>query len=163
VTTKANKINFRIVNKIDFILLFINIGKFIKDNSLKGRHKMIKLTHSCLITNNVKRLRDFYEEVLTIKPQIDSDTYIEFQMVDNTLAIFDINDHNRMSENSATACTNKNVILEFRVDNINFEFERISKIGAEIIKPLTTQSWGNTSFWFKDPDGNMIDFYEKTR
>ena len=122
---------------------------------------MIKFTHSCLITKNVKKLRDFYEEVLAIKPQIDSDTYIEFQMDNNVLAIFDIKDHNKMAEHSAEACTNKNIILVFKVDNAQFEFERINNIGVEIIKPLTTQSWGNTSFWFKDPDGNMIDFYEK--
>jgi len=38
----------------------------------------MKLTHSCIITGNVKKLSDFYQEVLQIKPQAYGDDYVEF-------------------------------------------------------------------------------------
>jgi catechol 2,3-dioxygenase-like lactoylglutathione lyase family enzyme len=52
------------------------------------------------------------------------------------------------------------MILEFNVDDINEEYERIKGMDIEIVKELSTQAWGNTSFYFRDPDGNLIDFYE---
>jgi catechol 2,3-dioxygenase-like lactoylglutathione lyase family enzyme len=27
------------------------------------------------------------------------------------------------------------------------------------VKPPTTQPWGTRSLYFRDPDGNLIDFY----
>ena len=28
-----------------------------------------------------------------------------------------------------------------------------------IVKPPTTQPWGRRSVWFRDPDGNIVNFY----
>lgn len=123
---------------------------------------MISLTHACLITDSVKRLRDFYEKILNFSPQFDGDSYVEFQTEISVLAIFDLDKHNEMmTADSAAARLNKSIILEFRVDDAQKEFERISKMKVEIIKPVTTQEWGNTSFWFKDPDGNFLNFYSR--
>jgi hypothetical protein len=27
------------------------------------------------------------------------------------------------------------------------------------VKPPTTQSWGRRSIWFRDPDGNNVNFF----
>lgn len=123
---------------------------------------MINLTHSCLITDNVKRLRDFYERLLEMPPQFDGEAYVEFQTANSVLAIFDLSEQNKMmTSGSAEPCANQSIILEFRVENAEREFERIRQMGVEIIKPVTTQAWGNTSFWFKDVDGNFINFYSR--
>jgi len=29
------------------------------------------------------------------------------------------------------------------------------------VKPPTTQPWGNRSIYFRDPDGNLINFYSR--
>ena len=31
--------------------------------------------------------------------------------------------------------------------------------GTLIVKALTTQKWGRKSVWFRDPDGNIVNFY----
>ena len=38
----------------------------------------MKLTHSCIITENIKALTDFYEKVLQIQPETYGDDYVEF-------------------------------------------------------------------------------------
>jgi catechol 2,3-dioxygenase-like lactoylglutathione lyase family enzyme len=36
-------------------------------------------------------------------------------------------------------------------------------MGCEIAKPVTTQEWGNRSFYFRDPDGNLVNFYTRVQ
>ena len=45
----------------------------------EGEGNLMKLTHSCIITNDVERLRSFYSKVLLIQPQ-DHGRYAEFPM-----------------------------------------------------------------------------------
>lgn len=123
---------------------------------------MINLTHSCLLTDDVEKMRKFYMELLGFQPQVDNQGYVEFQMEGNAvLSIFDISVHNGMALEPATISGSQNIILEFDVDDIEAEFKKVEGMDAKIVKPITTQAWGNTSFWFRDPDGNLLNFYCK--
>ncbi len=123
---------------------------------------MINLTQSCLLTDDVKKLRQFYLELFGFKPQVDNQGYVEFQMDGNSvLAIFDLAVYNRMALEPAKISGSQNIILEFEVSDIEAEFRRVEGMHVKIVKPLTTQAWGNTSFWFRDPDGNLLNFYCK--
>lgn len=123
---------------------------------------MVNLTHSCLLTDDVEKMRKFYMELLGFKPQVDNQGYVEFQMDGNAvLSIFDISVHNGMALEPAAISGSQNIILEFDVDDIEAEFKKVEGMDAKIVKPITTQAWGNTSFWFRDPDGNLLNFYCK--
>lgn len=123
---------------------------------------MINFTHTCLLTKRVRELSDFYKKILGFAPEDDNDKYVEFHMDGAiVLAIYDIDDHNAMAMEAAVPKENKSVILEFRVDDAAEEYKRLSEMGVEIVKPLTTQAWGNTSFWFKDIEGNYLNFYSR--
>ena len=123
---------------------------------------MINLTHSCLLSNNVEKMRQFYADLLGFKPQVDNQGYAEFQMDGRSvLSIFDISVHNGMALEPAKVSGSQNIILEFEVSGIEVEYRRVEEMGVKIVKPLTTQAWGNTSFWFRDPDGKLLNFYCK--
>ena len=49
--------------------------------------------------------------------------------------------------------------IEFEVEDVDQEFERLQAMNVEIVKPPTTQSWGRRSVWFRDPDRNIVNFY----
>jgi uncharacterized glyoxalase superfamily protein PhnB len=51
------------------------------------------------------------------------------------------------------------IMLEFEVDNVDAEYERLSDLGTGVVKELTTQQWGNRSFWLRDPDGNLVNVF----
>ncbi|MDQ7096714.1 VOC family protein [Desulfosporosinus sp. PR] len=123
----------------------------------------MRLTHSCIITNEVKKLSEFYEKVLQIKAETSGDEYAEFPTDCGILSIFSFSLQESLAKGSSLPGSNRNLILEFNVANVDDEYMRLEKLGVEFVKPLTTQPWGNRSFYFQDPDGNMLNFYTKVK
>jgi len=46
-----------------------------------------------------------------------------------------------------------------QVSDVDTEYERLKMLGVAIIKKPATYPWGARSFWFKDPEGIIIDAY----
>jgi len=117
------------------------------------------LAHTCLITGDVKRLVDFYEPVLQIKPKWSGNEYAEFTAGSSVLAIFSFAAQEKYIPGSSQAGTNRSLILEFKVPDVDYEYLRLRGIVKTWVKPPTTQPWGTRSIYFRDPDGNLVDFY----
>ena len=119
----------------------------------------MKLTHSCIISKDVKRLSEFYENILQIKGQYHGDDYSEFQMGQFKLSIFNFDSHESLNPGSARPTSNKSVIFEFNVEDVDYEYKRLSELNIDWVKPPTVYPWGAKSFYFRDLDGNLISFY----
>jgi catechol 2,3-dioxygenase-like lactoylglutathione lyase family enzyme len=117
------------------------------------------LAHTCLITNNIRRLVDFYEPILELKAQWSGDDYAELHSGSGVLAIFAAAAQEKYIPGSAHAAQNESVILEFRVGDVDREYLRLQRLVKVWVKPPTTQPWGTRSIYFRDPDGNLVDFY----
>ena len=117
------------------------------------------LAHTCLITSNVKRLVDFYEPILGLRAQWSGEVYAEFHTDVGVLAIFSAEAQEKYIPGSAQAAQNKSMILEFRVADVDREYKRLQNLVKVWVKPPTTQPWGTRSIYFRDPDGNLVDFY----
>jgi uncharacterized glyoxalase superfamily protein PhnB len=52
-------------------------------------------------------------------------------------------------------------ILDFEVENVDAEHERIAALGATLVMPPTTQPWGSRATIFTDPDGNLINVFSR--
>jgi catechol 2,3-dioxygenase-like lactoylglutathione lyase family enzyme len=118
-----------------------------------------RLVNTCVITNNVKQLVDFYEPVLGLKATRSGEDYAEFPTGVGVLAIFSAEAQEKYIPGSAETAKNKSVILEFRVADIDQEYRRLQSLVKTWVKPPTTQPWGTRSIYFRDPDGNLVDFY----
>ena len=78
------------------------------------------------------------------------------------LAIFSAEAQDRYIPGSATVAHNRSVILEFRaVADVDREYRRLRNVVKIWVKPPTTQPWGTRSIYFRDPDGNLVDFYSQ--
>jgi uncharacterized glyoxalase superfamily protein PhnB len=117
------------------------------------------LTNTCLITNNVNRLVDFYEPVLSLKAKRSAEDYAELPTAQGVLAIFSAKAQENYIPGSAEAATNKSMILEFKVADVDREYRRLQSLVKTWVKPPTTQPWGTRSVYFRDPDGNLVNFY----
>jgi predicted enzyme related to lactoylglutathione lyase len=53
------------------------------------------------------------------------------------------------------------VILDFVVEDVEAEYERIAALGVEWVMPPTTQPWGNRSMIFRDPAGNLVNVFSR--
>jgi catechol 2,3-dioxygenase-like lactoylglutathione lyase family enzyme len=69
-----------------------------------------------------------------------------------------------MAPRSMQGAGSGSVVLEFEVADVDAEYERLKALGIAFVKPPQTHPWGATavrgarSFWFHDPDGNLVDF-----
>jgi catechol 2,3-dioxygenase-like lactoylglutathione lyase family enzyme len=79
------------------------------------------------------------------------------------LAIFSADAQERYIPGSADAGRNRSIILEFRVADADGEYMRLQGLVKIWVKPPTTQPWGTRSIYFRDPDGNLVDFFTPPR
>ncbi len=121
------------------------------------------LIYTCLITNDVKQMTEFYERVLQIKAHSSGDRYVEFPTSAGTVAIFDAEAQEKYTPGAAQAGQNRSAILEFNVANVDQEYVRLQAIVKTWVKPPTTQPYGSRSIYFRDPDGNLVDFFTRTK
>ena len=50
-------------------------------------------------------------------------------------------------------------MLEFLVDDVDAERDRIASLAGGLVMEPTTLPWGNRSMLFRDPDGTVINFF----
>ncbi len=116
----------------------------------------------CIVTDNVPRLCAFYRRILQLPPE---DANI-FEIIPTEGAVLSIYSSKR-TENAAPGCLegsgNGRYTIEFEVEDVDREFERLTAMDVEVVKPPTTQPWGRRSVWFRDPDRNIVNFYANTQ
>ena len=120
----------------------------------------MNLTHTSIITEDVGRLRSFYQEVLQIEP-IGEGAYVEFRTETGALSLFSLEGQERLAPGSMQGASNRTVMLEFHDQDVDKEYERLRQMDIEWVKPPTTLQWGNRSIYFRDPDGNLLNFYTR--
>lgn len=129
------------------------------DNTPPATGRVPRLVNTCLITNNVKRLVDFYEPILGLKAKRSGEDYAELPTDGGVLAIFSQDARQKYIPGSTEAAKNKSVILQFKVADVDQEYKRLQSLVKIWVKSPTTQPWGTRSIYFRDPDGNLVDFY----
>jgi len=117
------------------------------------------LINMCLITNDVPGLAAFYEQVLQVQPHKEGDDYVEFRTGTAVLALFSASAQERYMPGSTTPGQNHSAILEFRVRDVDQEYARLQNVVRSWVKKPATQPWGTRSIYFRDPDGNLVDFF----
>ena len=117
------------------------------------------LMNTCLITTNVGQLVNFYESILGIKAQRSGDNYAELRTGVGVLAIFSAEAQEKYIPGSTNAASNRSAILEFQVADVDSEYATLQPLVKTWVKPPTTQPWGTRSVYFRDPDGNLVNFF----
>jgi uncharacterized glyoxalase superfamily protein PhnB len=117
------------------------------------------LINACIITSDVKRLVAFYEPVLKQKAKWSGEDYAEFATGVGVVAIFSSAAQEKYIPGSAEAAQNRSIILELKVADVDSEYRRLQGTVTTWVKPPTTQPWGTRSIYFRDPDGNLINFF----
>ncbi len=60
----------------------------------------------------------------------------------------------------AQPAQNRSVIIEFRVEDVDKDYERLADyLQDKVVQKPTTMPWGNKSLLFRDPDGNLVNFF----
>ena len=113
---------------------------------------------TCLITQDVPRLHKFYQDVLQVQAEGDAN-FVAFESTGVPLTLFHTEGMEQMAPNSMEGAGIGNAVLEFEVEDVDAEYARLLDMHIPIVKPPTTQPWGLRSVWFRDPDGNIVNFF----
>ena len=112
-----------------------------------------------IITDRVQRLVEFYEHVIGASAAWSTPDFAELVTPSCTLAIASTRTVALFGADSARPADNHTVILEFRVDDVDQEYQRLAHLMDEFVQQPTTMPWGNRSLLLRDPDGNLINLF----
>ncbi|MEU9060390.1 VOC family protein [Streptomyces sp. NPDC048430] len=112
-----------------------------------------------IITGDIVRLVDFYERATGVAADWSTEDFAEIRTASATLAIGSTRTVPLFSPGSAGPADNRSVILEFLVDDVDRVHENLTGVVEEFVKEPTTMPWGNRSLLFRDPDGNLVNFF----
>lgn len=119
----------------------------------------MKLTSLRIITRNIRQSVQFYEKAIGITAQWYTEDFAEIPAGSVILAIGSTRTMKMFSENLTKISGHQSAIIEFLVDDVDQEYERIKTITNDIVQKPVTMPWGNRSLLFCDPDGNLINFF----
>ncbi|WP_046212411.1 VOC family protein [Paenibacillus wulumuqiensis] len=113
-----------------------------------------------IITDDVDRLVEFYEKVTGIVAERPAPVFAEIVMRSGTLAIGHSQTAQLFGVDSVVAASNRTMIIELRVKNLEAEHERLKLWVDQWVQEPTLMPWGNRSMLFRDPDGNLVNLFE---
>lgn len=119
----------------------------------------MKFVSTRIITADVKRLVDFYERVTQVSAVWGNELFAEIPTPIGTLAIGSDQTVPLFGEGSAEPAANRSAIVEFIVDDVDAEYERLRAYVGEVVTEPTTMPWGNRALLFRDPDGNLVNLF----
>ncbi|KAA8888586.1 VOC family protein [Nocardia colli] len=112
-----------------------------------------------IITGDVARLVGFYERVTGVRANWATEDFAELRTDAATLAIASTRTVALFGTDSAHPADNRSVIIEFLVDDVDRVHRNLTEFVPDFVQEPTTMPWGNRSLLFRDPDGNLVNFF----
>lgn len=113
-----------------------------------------------IITADITRLVSFYEQITGIPVTMYTEDFGELKTPACTLAIGSVRTLQLLGGDVTRPADNHTIIIEFRVNDVDAEHRKLMDvIGNSLVQEPTTMPWGNRSLLFRDPDGNLVNFF----
>ncbi|MFE7623761.1 VOC family protein [Streptomyces sp. NPDC057509] len=112
-----------------------------------------------IITSDVARLVTFYERATGVRATWATEDFAELDTGAATLAIAGTRTVPLFAPGSARPADNHSVITEFLVDDVDRVHRDLTGYVTDFVTEPTTMPWGNRSLLFRDPDGNLVNFF----
>jgi uncharacterized glyoxalase superfamily protein PhnB len=118
----------------------------------------MKLASTRLIAADIKAMVTFYEMVTGLRAEWLAPVFAEIVTSAATLAIGAVETVALWKEGSAEPGANRTAYIEFQVEDIDGEYERL-KDKVPLVHELKMMPWGNKTFQFRDPEGTAVSLY----
>lgn len=110
---------------------------------------------------STRRSVAFYRDVLGLSVRIEGDGYVEFDMDNIKLSLFE---RAKLPELIGRHGGNPpSGEIGFIVDDVDSHAERLRSLGVEILTGPVDRPWHERTLHIADPDGNIIEFAQKLR
>ena len=114
-----------------------------------------------VITGDINRLVGFYEKVTGGQAVWGNEDFAEVRTAHGTLAIGSTRTVPLFAPGSARPADNHTAIIEFLVADVDALYEELKAVVQDFVNVPTTMPWGNRSLLFRDPDGNLVNFFTR--
>jgi predicted enzyme related to lactoylglutathione lyase len=112
-----------------------------------------------IITGDIERLAGFYGQVTGLPPTWFGKDFVEIATPSCTLAIGSTRTLEMFEAGDTRSGANRSAIVEFLVDDVDKEFERLKPVLDDVVQAPKTLPWGNRSLLFRDPDGALVNLF----
>jgi predicted enzyme related to lactoylglutathione lyase len=123
----------------------------------------MELVQSRIVTDDVEGLASFYAALMGTEVALN-EYYVEVPAGQTTVGF----SKRRFTEyqeshvaRTGKPCRRSGFVLDFLVDDVDAEYERIAALGVDWVMPPTDQPWGCRAMIFADPEGNLINVFEQ--
>ena len=124
----------------------------------------MNLRQSRLVTEDVQRLTRFYETITGARAEMLSSGYVEFQRSPCAgLAVAATSVVRAYGDGLLDPAANRSLVLDFEVEDVDAYHARLGDSVRDWVLAPTTMPWGNRAMLFRDPDGNLINFFAVLR
>lgn len=117
------------------------------------------LVSTRIITADITRLVGFYEKATGVRATWSTEDFAELRTPGATLAIGSTRTVGLFAPDAARPADNHSVIIEFLVDDVDRVYGELAGYVTDFVTEPTTMPWGNRSLLFRDPDGNLVNFF----
>jgi uncharacterized glyoxalase superfamily protein PhnB len=118
----------------------------------------MKFASTRLVAADIKAMARFYELVTGQPAEWLAPVFAEIVTPAATLAIGSVETVALFKDGSAEAAANRTAIVEFMVDDVDAEFERL-KDKVEVVHEPKMMPWGNRTAQFRDPEGTAVSLF----
>ena len=119
---------------------------------------VMKFASTRLIAADIKGMVAFYEMATGLSADWLAPVFAEIVTPAATLAIGSAETVALWKEGSAEPGANRTAYIEFQVEDIDADYERL-KDKVQLVHALKTMPWGNKTFQFRDPEGTAVSLY----
>lgn len=123
----------------------------------------MRLKQTRLVTKDVLGLARFYELITGAGRVPGGPAYVQFQAPCDGLAIAGEAVQDAYGSEVVATAANRSAILDFEVEDVDREYHRLRSMVKDWVLPPTDQPWGTRAILFRDPDGNLINFFTPLR
>ncbi|MGM9480056.1 VOC family protein [Roseateles sp. NT4] len=118
----------------------------------------MKFASTRLIAADIKAMVSFYELVTGRQAEWLAPVFAEIVTPAATLAIGSAKTVALFKEGSAEPAANRTALLEFMVEDVDAEFERLKDKASWVHEPKMLP-WGNKSAQLRDPEGSIVSLF----
>jgi predicted enzyme related to lactoylglutathione lyase len=112
-----------------------------------------------IITDDVDGLVAFYETVTGGAVERLHPLFAQLNTSIGNLAIASSATASLLGERAVEPAANRSVVLDFLVADVDAEYRRLQGVVTSFVNEPTDMPWGNRSLLFRDPDGNLVNFF----
>ncbi|EOC99684.1 VOC family protein [Caldisalinibacter kiritimatiensis] len=121
-----------------------------------------KISLITIWTNNIDKMKEFYNKVLGFKIKLDLGEYLEFENDGVRFAICMRKVMYNYSHDFKKECSGQILELAFPCespDDVDITYDKLISKGVKGIQPPTNMPWNQRTVLFADPDGNIHEIF----